>query len=334
MTAYVERYATARGSEGHPPVTTTPLREDVAEAARRLAAEGLLVGTAGNVSAREGDAIAITATGVVLGECTPEQVCVVSDAGEVVEGRLRPTSELDLHLDVYAATDAVGVVHTHAPFSTAVACVLDELPVLHYQQLLLGGAIRVAPYATFGTPELAAHVRDALTDRQAALMANHGSVAIGELSRQGGRARPAAGVAGRPPSPRQRARHPSGAHPGTTGRRHQPGPAPQLRIHRTDRAGEAMKSPPSASTSSTPTSSASSRSRRVGGSARRDDPALPGRHRRRHRGGAEPARCPGEQLRRRGGGPDRGEPAAHARGRGHRHLRPRPQAPTTRRRRR
>ena len=69
---------------------------------------------------------------------------------------------------------------THAPFSTAIACVLDELPVLHYQQLLLGGTIRVAPYATFGTPELAGAVRDALEGRQAALMANHGSVAIGD----------------------------------------------------------------------------------------------------------------------------------------------------------
>jgi L-fuculose-phosphate aldolase len=155
------------------------LREDVAEAARRLAAEGLLIGTAGNVSLRDGDRVAVTGTGVVLRDCTPDQVSVVSRSGELVEGTLLPTSELDLHLDVYAATDTIAVVHTHAPYSTAIACVLDELPVLHYQQLLLGGAIRVAPYATFGTPELAAHVRTALADRQAALMANHGSVAIG-----------------------------------------------------------------------------------------------------------------------------------------------------------
>jgi L-fuculose-phosphate aldolase len=155
------------------------LQEDVADAARRLAAAGLLVGTAGNVSAREGDRIAVTATGVVLAGCTPEQVSVVTPAGEVVEGSLLPTSELDLHLDVYAATGTGAVVHTHAPFSTALACVLDELPVLHYQQLLLGGTIRVAPYATFGTPELATAVRDALEGSQAALMANHGSVAIG-----------------------------------------------------------------------------------------------------------------------------------------------------------
>jgi L-fuculose-phosphate aldolase len=155
------------------------LQEDVADAARRLAAAGLLVGTAGNVSVREGDRIAVTATGVVLAGCTPEQVSVVTPAGEVVEGSLLPTSELDLHLDVYAATGTGAVVHTHAPFSTAIACALDELPVLHYQQLLLGGTIRVAPYATFGTPELATAVREALEGRQAALMANHGSVAIG-----------------------------------------------------------------------------------------------------------------------------------------------------------
>lgn len=158
---------------------TALLRDGVAAAARRLAAEGLLIGTAGNVSARKGTLVAVTATGVVLAECQAADVTVVSTGGDVVEGALAPTSELELHLAVYAATDTGAVVHTHAPFSTAVACVLDELPVLHYQQLLLGGAVRVAPYATFGSPQLADSVRDALADRQAALMANHGSVAVG-----------------------------------------------------------------------------------------------------------------------------------------------------------
>jgi L-fuculose-phosphate aldolase len=155
------------------------LREEVARAARRLAAEGLLVGTAGNVSVRDGDRVAVTGTGVVLGACTAEDVTVVSPAGEVLEGALVPTSELSLHLGVYAGSDSSAVVHTHAPYSTAAACVLDELPVLHYQQLLLGGGIRVAPYETFGTPELASGVLAALEGRQAALMANHGSVAVG-----------------------------------------------------------------------------------------------------------------------------------------------------------
>jgi L-fuculose-phosphate aldolase len=115
----------------------------------------------------------------VLAECTADDVTVVSLAGEVLEGALVPSSELGLHLGVYDGSAATAVVHTHAPYSTAVACVLDELPVLHYQHLLLGGSVRVAPYATFGTPELAARVREALAGRQAALMANHGSVAIG-----------------------------------------------------------------------------------------------------------------------------------------------------------
>jgi len=159
---------------------STELRAEVAAAARRLAAAGLLVGTAGNVSLREGDRVAVTATGVVLGDCAPDDVTLVSLGGEVLEGGLRPTSELDLHLGVYAADPGVAaLVHTHAPYSTAIACVLDELPVLHYQQLTLGGTIRVAPYATFGSVELAGHVHDALVGRRAALMANHGSVAVG-----------------------------------------------------------------------------------------------------------------------------------------------------------
>lgn len=158
---------------------TDSLRAGVAAAARRLAEAGLLVGTAGNVSARDGDLVAVTGTGVTLGACTAEDVTVVSLTGEVVSGRLAPTSELTLHLGVYDDGPAGAVVHTHAPFATALACVLDELPVLHYQQLALGGAIRVAPYATFGTAVLATHVRTALAGRSAALLANHGSVALG-----------------------------------------------------------------------------------------------------------------------------------------------------------
>jgi L-fuculose-phosphate aldolase len=155
------------------------MRAAVASASRRLAAEGLLVGTAGNVSMRSGDQVAVTPSGLELASCEPDDVVLVSLTGEVIAGPLAPTSEIDLHLGVYADSDACAVVHTHAPYATALACVLEELPVVHYQQLLLGGSIRVAPYATFGTPELAGHVRVALVGRQAALMGSHGSVAIG-----------------------------------------------------------------------------------------------------------------------------------------------------------
>lgn len=155
------------------------VRREVAQASRELATAGLLIGTAGNVSARFGDLVAVTASGVVLAHCQPSDVTVVSLDGEVVDGALTPTSELGLHLAVYAATPAAAVVHTHAPFATAVACVEDRLPVLHYQQMLLGGELRVAPYATFGTADLAAHVAAALEGRSAALLANHGAVTTG-----------------------------------------------------------------------------------------------------------------------------------------------------------
>jgi L-fuculose-phosphate aldolase len=155
-------------------------REQVAAACRRLAAEGLVVGTAGNVSARAGDHVAISATGAVLADATAEQVTVVDLDGAVVGGELQPTSELDLHLGVYRRYDAGAVVHTHAPTATALSCVLDgELPCVHYQMLLLGGPVRVAPYATFGTPELAESVLDALDGRTGALMANHGAITHG-----------------------------------------------------------------------------------------------------------------------------------------------------------
>lgn len=160
-------------------MSISALRSAVAAASRRLAAEGLLVGTAGNVSMRDAERIAVTGTGIVLADCTPDDVTVVSPSGEVIAGNLVPSSELGLHLGLYGSTDAVAVVHTHAPYSTAIACVLYELPVVHYQQLLLGGTVRVAPFAAFGTPQLAESVRAAIAGRQAALMANHGSVAIG-----------------------------------------------------------------------------------------------------------------------------------------------------------
>lgn len=154
-----------------------PLREAVAAACRRLAAQGLVAGTSGNVSAREGDRVAITPTGGKLAELRGEDVSVVSLDGEHLDGALAPTSEIALHLGVHRRYDAGAVVHTHAPVGTALGLVLDELPCVHYEMLALGGTVRVAPYVTFGTPELAESVLAALEGRSAALMANHGTIA-------------------------------------------------------------------------------------------------------------------------------------------------------------
>jgi L-fuculose-phosphate aldolase len=157
------------------------VRTEIAEACRRLAREGLVIGTAGNVSATAADdAIAVSPTGAVLAELAAEQVSVVDADGNLIEGDLEPTSELGLHLGIYQRYDAGAVVHTHAPMATALSCVLDEkLPCVHYGMLALGGAVPVARYETFGTPELAAAVLDALQGKSAALMANHGAITHG-----------------------------------------------------------------------------------------------------------------------------------------------------------
>ena len=121
------------------------LREELAAAARRVADEGLVVGTGGNLSVRDGDDVLVTASGVDLARCTADDVVAVGlDGAPRDPAAPAPTSELPLHIGVYADSGCTAVVHVHAPWSTAVACVLDELPVAHYQQLLLGGPIRVA----------------------------------------------------------------------------------------------------------------------------------------------------------------------------------------------
>jgi L-fuculose-phosphate aldolase len=154
-------------------------RREVVEAARAVAAARLVVAGAGNISVRDGDHIAITPRGGRLAELVPADCTVVDLAGTHLEGDRRASSELPLHLAVYADTDAAAIVHTHSVFATAVAAVATELPAVHYACADLGGPLRVAPYATFGSDELAAHVAAALHGRSAALMANHGVVAIG-----------------------------------------------------------------------------------------------------------------------------------------------------------
>src|SRR5439155_13052698 len=159
-------------------VTFDTEREALADACRRLASEGLVIGTAGNVSVRACDSVVVTPTGCSFDSVPPEEMSVVELDGEVQEGV--PTSELGLHLGVYGSVDWAGaVVHTHSPMATAVGCVVDELPAVHYAMLALGGSVRVAPYATFGTEELHTLVLRALEGRTAALMKNHGTLNCG-----------------------------------------------------------------------------------------------------------------------------------------------------------
>ncbi|MEV5008580.1 class II aldolase/adducin family protein [Streptomyces sp. NPDC093064] len=148
-------------------------------AARRTVSDGLVVGTSGNVSVRVGDTVLVTPSGVPYDRLTDDDVTGVGLDGRQVLGTLVPTSELPMHLAVYRGTDAGAVVHTHAVHATAVSTLVTELPLIHYMAGALGGPVRVAPYATYGTEELAGNMLRALDGRTGCLLRNHGTVTYG-----------------------------------------------------------------------------------------------------------------------------------------------------------
>ncbi|GAA3793423.1 class II aldolase/adducin family protein [Streptomyces coacervatus] len=153
--------------------------EALVATARRTVADGLVVGTSGNVSVRVGDTVLVTPSGLPYDRLTPDDVTGVDLDGRQVLGTLVPTSELPMHLAVYRTTDARAVVHTHAVHATAVSTLVPELPAIHYMAGALGGPVRVAPYAAYGTDELAENMLHALADRTACLLQNHGTTAYG-----------------------------------------------------------------------------------------------------------------------------------------------------------
>jgi L-fuculose-phosphate aldolase len=154
-------------------------RELIAELGRRMTRDRLVVGTSGNLSIRVGDRLAVTPAGHAYETLTPELVCVLRPDGSPVEGELAPTSELPFHQLIYRHTDAAAVVHTHSTAATVVSTVVEELPTIHYILAVMGGPIRVAPYATFGTQELADNVLAAIEGRSGVLLANHGAITYG-----------------------------------------------------------------------------------------------------------------------------------------------------------
>jgi L-fuculose-phosphate aldolase len=154
-------------------------RELIARHGRRMTADRLVVGTSGNLSVRAGDLLAVTPAGHAYDTLTPELVCVQRLDGSPVEGDLAPTSELPFHQLIYAHTDAAAVVHTHSTAATVVSTLVSELPTIHYVLAVMGGPIRVAPYATFGSRELAANVAAAIEGRSGVLLANHGAITYG-----------------------------------------------------------------------------------------------------------------------------------------------------------
>ncbi|MCG6954366.1 MAG: class II aldolase/adducin family protein [Gemmatimonadetes bacterium] len=154
----------------------------VVNAAKQMSARGLSRGTSGNVSARVDDAMWVTPSALPYAVMEPHDLVLVDWDGNTLQGSRKPTTEWPLHAALYRARPDVGaVVHAHAPFCTTLATLRRGIPAFHYMVGVAGGdSIRCAPYATFGTPELAVAAVDALRDRRACLLANHGMVALGD----------------------------------------------------------------------------------------------------------------------------------------------------------
>ncbi len=166
--------------------TERSLRQAVIDTCIALDAKGINQGTSGNVSVRCQAAdpttgFYLTPTSIPYAVMQPEDLVHVALDGTVT-GRARPSSELPFHLAIMRArSDAQAIVHTHSTHATAVSCLRQDIPAIHYLVALFGGnSIRCADYATFGTEELSAHVIKALQRRRAALMANHGLIVLGK----------------------------------------------------------------------------------------------------------------------------------------------------------
>jgi L-fuculose-phosphate aldolase len=158
-------------------------RDDVALHARKMWAAGLVAGSAGNVSRRIGlDRIAITPTSVQYESLTNEDVVIVDLAsGHAVDSMREPSYELPLHLAVYRShPEVVAIVHTHAPYVTALSVLRRPLPPIIDEMLVyFGGPVEVADYAFTGTDAVGTNVVRALGDRTGVLLANHGNVCVG-----------------------------------------------------------------------------------------------------------------------------------------------------------
>ena len=159
------------------------LKSAVVDAARAMFDEGLVIGSAGNVSARAaGDnAMHITPTRVPYPELMPEDIVTVTFEGDPLEGERLPSTESLMHGAVYAARPDVGaVVHAHPVHASAMAVRREAIPAFVDEQVVyLGGAVEVGPYAPAASEELAENAVAALGERRAVLLASHGTLAVG-----------------------------------------------------------------------------------------------------------------------------------------------------------
>lgn len=155
-------------------------RELIIEYGIKLVESGLIIGTSGNISIfnRERKLMAITPSGIDYFKLLPEDIVVLDLEGVVVEGDKKPSSELQLHKIFYKRREDINaMIHTHSRYATTLACLNWSLPPVHYMIASAGIDVRCAEYATFGSKELAENAYDAMEDRKAVLLANHGMIA-------------------------------------------------------------------------------------------------------------------------------------------------------------
>jgi len=161
------------------------VRRDVWHHARRMWESGLCVVSEGNVSRRadaEGRYIAITPTSIPYASMREDEIVIVeTTTRNAIDSSRQPSYEVPMHLAIYRArTDVGAIVHTHAPFATTLSVLRRPLPpFIDEMMITFGGSIAVAPYAFTGTDDLGSAVVDALGDRNAALLSNHGNVCVG-----------------------------------------------------------------------------------------------------------------------------------------------------------
>ena len=154
----------------------------IVEYGQKLIRAQLTTGTGGNLSLmnREENLVAIKPSGVDYFEMQPEDVVVVDLAGNKVDGKLKPSSEISFHIGLLnKRLDINAVVHTHQVYATTIACMGWELPAVHYLVGLSGNKVPVAPYATYGSKELSDNILNSIGNYNACLMANHGIVTVG-----------------------------------------------------------------------------------------------------------------------------------------------------------
>jgi L-fuculose-phosphate aldolase len=162
------------------------LSEQLLNVSRKLVALGLNKGTAGNVSVRSDNAAGqagflITPSGLAVGKMTSSDMVWMDFSGNAT-GAHPPSSEWRFHQDILQQKPQVNaVIHTHSIYASTFSTFRKDMPAFHYMIALAGGdSIRCAPYALFGSQQLSDNAIEALKDRKACLLGNHGMIAIGE----------------------------------------------------------------------------------------------------------------------------------------------------------